>query len=651
MTKNFLSALIAISIMALWAFPDQKSQDTQEEDPQKLEYKITVTANRIEKSTQRVATSVTVITGEELGKFKNCTVYEAIQGIAGLNGVQSGPPGQTASVFIRGAGSSHTKIMLDGTELNDPIDPNRSFDLSHLFVESIDRIEIIRGPQSTLYGSDAMAGVINIITRQEHGKPKFHLSSFGGSYETLQGMGEVSGSTGILEYSLGTSYFQTSGFSAASSSYEGNTERDGYRNTTLSGKVGFHLKENMDLHFSLKKIESKIDIDNSGGDYGDDPNNKGSYDLLFFQGGYHGLFAKNRWESQINFSYADSLREYNNPSDPQHPYSLDRSEYKSHILKIDFQNNLFLYKSNSLTFGLDFYKEYGSSFYESQSFFGPYESVFPQKTASNTGVYLQDQINLDESFMAAVGARFDHHSRAGSSLTYRIAPLYILKSTGTKFKATLGTGFKAPSLYQLYAPGTPYGPVGNADLEPEKNLGWDAGVEQELFNNRLLLKATYFSNEFWGLIDFDYTKGYINIGEASSKGAEFTLESIPLKGMTLFASYTWCEALDDHTKQSLLRRPEHKASLKIYTDLSQKTHLSLSMLYVGKREDNFYQNYLTTRVTLPGYSLVNASLSYDLFKRSQLFLRFDNIFNSDYELIKGYAAPGFSMYGGLKLDF
>jgi len=649
--QKFLLPWSLILFIALGAFPYQDSEDTNEKEQQKLEYEITVTANRIEKSIKKVATTVTVITREELQKFNNNTVYEAIQEIAGLNTVQSGPPGQAASVFIRGASSSHTKIMLDGSELNDPIDPNRSFDLSHLFIENIDRIEVIRGPQSTLYGSDAMAGVINIITRQEQGKPKFHFSSFGGTYETFQGKGEVSGSTKRIAFSVGASYFKTNGFSSASTRYKGNTEKDGYRNTTLSGKFSLHLKDNMDLHFSLRKIDAEMDIDNSGGDFGDDPNNIGDYDLVLLKGGFRGLFIENRWETKIDFSYTDSLRKYSNPTDTLHPYSSDNSEYKSHLFKIDFQNNLFVHKSNTLTLGLEFYREDGSSFYESRSFFGPYESEFPQKNASYIGVYIQDQINWNDRLMAAVGARFDKHSEAGSSLTYRIAPLYIFENTGTKIKATLGTGFKAPSLYQLYAPGTLWGPVGNTDLKPERNLGWDAGLEQELFTGKLLVKATYFSNKFKDLIDFDYTKGYINIGEASSQGTEFSLRVIPAKDMNFSASYTWCRAQDDSTGQPLLRRPEHKASLKIYYDGLKKTHMTLSLLYLGERQDNFYQNFQTVRVTLPDFTLINASISYDLFNYAQFFLRFDNILNSDYELIKGYASPGFSVYGGLKLDF
>jgi len=648
--KNLLSGVLVL-FLALGAFPLQGNEDTHEKEQQKLEYEITVTANRVEKSTKKVATSVTVITREELKKFKNNTVLEALQEISGLTSVQGGPTGQAASVFIRGANSSHTKIMLDGTELNDPIDPSRSFDLSHLFIENIDRIEVIRGPQSTLFGSDAMAGVINIITRQEQGKPKFHLSTSGGTYETLQGKGEISGSTESIYYSLGTSYFKTSGFSAADSSYEGNTEKDGYRNTTLSGKLGFQLKDNMDLHFSIRKIDAEIDIDNSGGNYGDDPNNTGDYDLLFLKGGFKGLFMKNRWETKIDFSYTDSLRKYNNPTDTLHPFSSDNSEYQSHLFKIDFQNNLFVHESNTLTLGVEYYREDGSSFYESQSFFGPYQSEFPQEDASHLGVYVQDQINWDDRLIASVGARFDNHSQAGSSLTYRIAPLYIFKNTGTKIKATFGTGFKAPSLYQLYAPATFYGPVGNVELKPEKNLGWDAGVEQELFMGRLLLKATYFSNQFQDLIDFDYTQGYINIGEASSRGTEFSMKSIPVKGLSFSASYTRCKARDDSTELPLLRRPEHKASLKIYYGGLKKTHMTLSLLYVGERDDNFYQNFQTTRVTLPEYTLINASLGYDLFKYAQFFLRFDNLLNKQYELIKGYGSPGFSVYGGVKLDF
>jgi vitamin B12 transporter len=648
--KNLLSGVLVL-FLALGSFSLQGNEDTHEKEQQKLEYEITVTANRVEKSTKKVATSVTVVTREELKKFKNNTVLEALQEIAGLTSVQGGPTGQAASVFIRGANSSHTKIMLDGTELNDPIDPSRSFDLSHLFIENIDRIEVIRGPQSTLFGSDAMAGVIHIITRQEQGKPKFHLSTSGGTYETMQGKGEISGSTESIYYSLGASYFKTSGFSAAGSSYEGNTEKDGYRNTTLSGKLGFQLKDNMDLHFSIRKIDAEIDIDNSGGNYGDDPNNTGDYDLLFLKGGFKGLFMKNRWETKIDFSYTDSLRKYNNPTDTLHPFSSDNSEYQSHLFKIDFQNNLFVHESNTLTLGLEFYKEDGSSFYESQSFFGPYQSEFPQEDASHLGVYVQDQINWDDRLIASVGARFDNHSQAGSSLTYRIAPLYIFKNTGTKIKATFGTGFKAPSLYQLYAPATFYGPVGNVELKPEKNLGWDAGVEQELFMGRLLLKATYFSNQFQDLIDFDYTQGYINIGEASSRGTEFSMKSIPVKGLSFSASYTRCKARDDSTELSLLRRPEHKASLKMCYGGLKKTHMTLSLLYVGERDDNFYQNFQTTRVTLPEYTLINVSLGYDLFKYAQFFLRFDNLLNKQYELIKGYGSPGFSLYGGVKLDF
>jgi len=636
-------------MVVLWAFPDQESQDSQEEDQQKLEYKITVTANRIKKSTRNVATTVTVITHDELEKFKNITIYEAIQKITGLNTIQSGPPGQTASVFIRGANSSHTKIMLDGTELNDPMDPSRSFDLSHLFIESIDRIEVIRGPQSTLYGSDAIAGVINIITKQEQGKPKFLFSSFGGTYDTFQGKGSVSGSTEKLSYSFGASHFKTNGFSSASSRYEGNTERDGYQNTTLSGKFSFNLKENMDLHFSLRKINAKADIDNSGGDYGDDPNNTSHYGFLFLKGGFRSLFIENRWETKIDFSYTDSLRKYNNPTDPSHPYSSDESEYKSHLFKIDFQNNLFLHKSNTITIGLECNREDGSSFYKSQSLFGPYQSEFPSKEALNTGVYIQDQMNWDDRLMAAIGVRFDNHSHAGNSVTYRIAPLYIIRSTGTKFKATLGTGFKAPSLYQLYAPDTFYGPVGNTDLEPEKSLGWDAGVEQEFFRGRLLIKATYFTDKFQDLIDFDYTQGYINIGEASSKGTEFLLESIPVNDMTFSASYTWCKTKDEITKKALRRRPEDKASAKMSFDGLKKAHITMSLLYVGERDDNFYKNFHNIRVTLSDYTLLNASISYDLFKDAQLFLRFDNLLNADYEYIKGYAAPGSSVYGGLKL--
>lgn len=632
------------------------SQDSQEKDDNQkkqgsLQHEVVVTANRVETSLKEVASSVTIITREELAKTGRSRVFDALEDALGLSTTQNGPPGSQATVFIRGANSEHTLVMIDGTEINDPITPTRSFDMSLLLVENIDRIEILRGPQSTLFGSDAMGGVINIITRQSLGRPKFFLSGYGGSYGTYSGNAEVSGSTSVVRYSAAAALLDTDGFSAASTNYEGNEEADGHRNLTLSGRIGFDLSANLSLDFFARRIDTETDLDNSGGDYGDDPNSVQSYDSLFMMGQARGRFLRNRWEQKLQVSVVDYDRTSSNPVDESNPFFSEESEFKSKLWKVDWQNSLYLHETNTLTFGVEHQREQGESWYRSEGMFGPYESVFPLEKAHNTGIYIQDQLRIAEQFFLTAGIRYDSHSQTESSTTYRIAPAYVIEHTGTKLKATLGTGFKAPSLYQLYAPPTYFGPIGNENLKPEKSTAWDAGIEQYFLNNTLLLGFTYFANDFEDLIDYDFTQGYINIRKATTKGAEITLFARPIPILSFLVTYTRTEAKNTETDESLLRRPKDKFTARLDWGFLERANIHISMIYVGEREDLFWQDWTPTPVTLESYMLLNAAGFYDLFESLQLFLRLDNILNADYETIKGYGTAGFSVYGGVKANF
>ncbi len=634
----------------------QDSQDSHEKDDNQkkqksLQHEVVVTANRVETSLKEIASSVTIITREQLAKTGKSRILEALEEALGLSTAQSGPPGSQATIFIRGANAEHTLVMIDGTEVNDPITPTRSFDMSLLLVENIDRIEILRGPQSTLFGSDAMGGVINIITRQSSGRPKFFLSGYGGSYGTYSGNAEVSGSTSVVRYSATAALLDTDGFSAASTNYEGNEETDGHRNLTLSGRIGFDLSANLSLDFFARRIDTETDLDNSGGDYGDDPNSVQSYDSLFMMGQARGLFLKNRWEQKLQVSVVDYDRTSSNPVDESNPFFSEESEFKSKLWKVDWQNSLYLHEANTLTFGVEHQREQGESWYRSEGMFGPYESVFPLEKAHNTGIYLQDQLRIAEQFFLTAGIRYDSHSQTESSTTYRIAPVYIIEHTGTKIKATLGTGFKAPSLYQLYAPPTYFGPIGNENLKPEKSTAWDAGIEQYFLNNTLLLGFTYFANYFEDLIDYDFTQGYINIRKAITKGAEITLIARPIPILSFLVTYTRTEAKNTETDESLLRRPKDKFTARLDWEFLERANIHISMIYVGEREDLFWQDWTPTPVTLESYMLLNAAGVYDLFESLQLFLRLDNILNADYETIKGYGTAGFSVYGGIKANF
>jgi vitamin B12 transporter len=540
--------------------------------------------------------------------------------------------------------------MIDGVEVNDPITPSRTYDFSHLMVEGIERIEILRGPQSPLYGSDAMAGVINIITQEGLGKPRLHLSSLGGSYGTLSGTAGLSGSMAKFHYSFWASSLTSQGFSAANRALEGNTERDGYKNLSLSARTSYKASDNIDLDLTARFIDTKSDIDNYGSAFGDDPNNIQTYDSLFVKGHIRGLFLKNRWEQKLTLSLVNSNRDTDNPSDEQHPFDTDRSHYKSRLYKLDWQNNLFLHKSNTLTFGAEYQQEQGESSYHSESIWGPSTSFFPLKKAENTGIYIQDQMRLAGMFFLTAGIRLDSHSRSGHSTTYRIAPAFFIQQTNTKLKATYGTGFKSPSLYQLYAPTNNWGPIGNENLKPEETTSWDVGIEQDLWDGKVHLGGSYFSSRFENLIEYDYTMGYINIATASSKGVEFLLEFLPAENLVFSVSYSHIVAKDQNTGEPLLRRPKDKFTASLNVRFLEKGRFTLSLTHIGARDDQEWIDWISTRVQMDPFTLVNAVCSYDIHPAIQLFLRLDNILDQQYELIKGYGTPGFSVFGGFKIQ-
>lgn len=648
MTKKAPCIALAVAFLFSPLISQENSEKKKQIPP--LQHKIVVTATRIETPAQEIASSVTVISREELERMKKTTVLEALEEVLGLTIIQNGPAGGAASAFIRGANSEHTLFLMDGVELNDPISPARSFDLAHFTLGSIERIEILRGPQSTLYGSDALSGVVNIITKKGQGDPKLSLSSASGSYGTFINSAGLDGSTEKIHYSLGVNYFRSSGFSAASSEYEGNEEKDGYRNLSLSGRFGYRFNNNLELDFILRTLKTRIDVDNFGGAYGDDPNNVQKNDALFFKGEIRTLLMGNRWEQKLGLSLVDYDRKHENPTDSAHPLDSEEGFFKSTLFKIDWQNNLFLHETNTLTFGIDHQQERGESEYYSDGTWGPYSSIFPLQRAHTTGFYFQDKIHLGSSFFSTAGIRLDKHTQFGTSTTFRLAPAYFIEGTQTRLKATLGTAFKSPSLYQLYAPATFMGPIGNESLNPERSTGWDIGIEQYFLEGQILLSATYFKNDYTNLIQFDSLQGYTNVGNAESKGTELFIQAHSRSGLILNVSYTRTEARDLDADSPLLRRPKDKFSASLLYPFLRKGNIRLSLIHVGKREDLDFSTWPATRVTLPDYTLLNSVISYDISQPIQVYLRMDNILNEKYEVIKGYGAPGRSAYLGLNIS-
>ncbi len=646
MKKLFIALLFPLFI-SIPAFADEdapQSQETEEKEETEIE-EIIVTATRVETSAEEVASSVTVITSEEIEKKQKKTVLEALRDVPGLDVVQTGGPGTPTSVFIRGANSEHTLVLIDGVEMNDPISPGRSYNFAHLTTDNIDRIEIVRGPQSTLYGSDAIGGVINIITKKGRGKPKFFLSGEGGSFRTFRETAGVSGGNDWADYSVSASRLDTDGISAANEK-RGNREKDGYENTSVSGRFGLVPSENSEIGFNVRYIDSETDIDNSGGAGGDDPNNKADYKQLFLKTEGKLILFDDLWEQKFGVSFSRHNRDSKNGKDSDHPDDLSRGSFDGRVLKFHWQHNFYVHDTNTITAGFETEEEKGKSRWYSESSYGPYASKFAEKTARTNSFFAQDKIALWDSFFSTFGVRVDNHDRFGTRATYRFAPVYIFKATGTRLKGTYGTGFKAPSLYQLFSQ------YGIENLSPEKSTGWDIGIEQELWKKKASLSLTWFQNSFKNLIEFDSAAlKYMNIAKAKTKGVELFASLNPTDSFSFSTNYTYTETENKAVGGPLMRRPKNKFGMDMNYRFLEKGNINLGFIYVGKKENKDFTAYPATKVKLDSYKLVNVAASYDITGNIRIFGRIDNLFDEDYEEVLGYGTPGVAGYGGLKITF
>jgi len=602
---------------------------------------VVVTATKTSTPLFELANSITVIDSVEIERKKNSNVLELLKTEYGLNITQQGSFGSLANVYTRGANTGHTLVLLDGIEINMPSDPGGTFDFGNLPVDNIERIEILRGPQSTLYGSDALAGVINIITKKGTGKPKFFLSTVGGSYNSYKGLAGLNGSYDFLNYSLTLSRFKTDGFSSASEE-TGNKEKDGSSSYSASSRLGAEITDDFDLNFIFRFTKADVDYDQFGGQFGDDPTYVYKLEESAFRTeGKYSAF-NGFWEQTLGVSIFRNVRKYSNDA---FVYDASRAFYDGRKLKIDWQNNFYLANTNTLILGVETEKEEAETEYYifSQTF--PLESILPKSSSRTTGVYLQDQFKL-ENFFGTAGVRFDDHQRFGSTLTYRFAPAYIIWETGTKLKATIGTGFKAPSLYYLFDPS-----YGNPDLNPEKSIGWD---EQYLWDSKLIIGATYFENYFKDLFGFDENFRTININKAETRGVEFYFILNLLKEISTKGNFTYTDSKDKSMNSPdkdlpLLRRPKIKASYEVNYSFNDKANINGEIIYAGERDDKDFSQFPVQRVKLKGYSIVNLAASYKIFEFLQLYARVENLFDTDYEEVLGYATPGLSGYAGIKI--
>lgn len=587
-----------------------------------------ITATRSETPQNQIASSITVITAEEIAQRQVTTVAEALRMVPGVDIVSSGGPGKTTVAYLRGAGSQHTLVVIDGVEMNDPSTPNNLFDFSNLTVDNIERIEVLRGGGSAMYGSDAIGGVIHIITRKGHGKTEFSASVQGGAYNSFRTEAAVRGENETLHYSMSSSHSHTQGFSAADERW-GNRESDGYENTTVDTRVGGKVLENMDLGWNLRYSSGKTYLDGAYPTVHDDPNFKSTSDELYTRAFSHSRVLDGMVEQTLGVAYSRNDRQYHDQTDPANPFAIS-SDYLGEKIKVDSQTVFRFHKDHTVTLGMENETDRLSS-----------ESDFSgSKAYSTQGYYLIDRFGLWDRAFTTAAVRYDYNAQAGDQVTWRIGHAFLLQEMGTTLKANYGTGFKLPTLFDLYDRYT-----GNPNLLPETSNSWDVGIEHILFKDALTVSLTYFNNRFDDLIHYSFSKNKVeNIQQATAEGIEQYVVYTPFSELTFRSGYTYTRSKDRETGQRLEERPTHKGYFEIHYQFIKQADVDLNIFVVGDKNDVGMRR-------VPGYVLANLAASYPINEHLRIFARLDNIFDKQYQEVYGYGTSRLAGYGGVTLRY
>jgi vitamin B12 transporter len=689
--KRFVIVAL-ISTMMLFGFSGLLS--AAEEEAVDLG-EVVVTATRTEVPIKELGVSATVITAEQIERSQAKDAVDLLRDVAGINVAQQGSRGGVASLFARGGESNFTLVLIDGVQVNEA---GGFFDFSSLATANIERIEIIRGSQSALYGSDAIGGVIHIITKKGKGRPTVSVSTANGAHsENGHYIGEqrfnFSGGNKWLDYSFAYGRSDDNGIL--------NVNNNFWRNT-ISSRLDFRPKDKWDVSLTLRyeDAHSAFPTEN-GGDRPDrvfpglDPDqNREDRNLAIGLGTQFDVFSW--WENALEVKFHRQEREFNDPPNVESAFDASPGSFSDTVenrFTFDYHTNLRFPREGAvrsiLTLGYEYELEtfnlddLSTSRYGSDPTAAATYTTQSDESRTNNAFYAQEQLTLFDRLHLTGGLRVDNNSKFGTEVTPRGSIAFEIKETGTKPRAAIGTGIKEPTFIENFGG---FGTGGNPNLKPEKSLSWEIGVDQDLWDGRVQLGLTYFQNKYENLIAYIYIPtswpppavlppNYFNVQAAESWGVEFMGKVNPGYGLTLGVNYSYLNTkvtdaggltnLFFVEGEKLLRRPTHTASF--FVDwLWKDLNLHLKGTYVGERDDSLFlvapgpfgwYTYTSLRLKNDDYFVADLAASYTFdvdflfLKGIKIFAKGQNIFNEHYEEVLGFSSPRFSAMGGVECTF
>ncbi len=590
---------------------------------------LVISATRLPTPEDEAPAAVSVITAEDLAEKQTERVGDALRQVPGLSVVQTGSAGQLTSVFTRGLRSEHTQVLIDGVPINQGL--QGAFNFADLTVDDIDRIEVVRGPQSTIYGPRALGGVIQLFTKQGEETPETSFSLEGGSYDTFREALSSSGKIGQFDYSLGASRLDT----------DNARPNNQYRLSSAVSNLGW--SPNDTLRIGSLFTYSLADTGNPNSIFDPKP-----FDNFLTE---RWLIAphldwrpSDEWEHKLVVAY-DHERQVNDPNDDGF-VGPTRALFER--LTIDYQNNFRPLPSLTFTSGF-FFSDVDAGQerpFVSQDF-GPQPTFISDHTQERS-VYLQASATPLTGLNLVAGGRYDDFNQFGGIFTYRFAGSYRIAPTNTIVHASVATGFSPPSSQDKI-----FG--NNFNLDPEKDLGWEIGAEQFAWEDRIKVSATYFHNDLTNLIGFNGQFDTLNLGAARTQGVEAEVQVRPISDLHFSASYSYLDATNTGTSDisqlpgaRLPRRPRNEVYVAASYLWFGKLRTTAEAKWVNAREE---LNFGGPNFDIEDYSFANFAAEYRCNSRLTIFARIDNLTNEHYAEVFGFPALGRAAYGGLRVSF